>query len=371
MKDLKRILVSGGGTGGHIMPAVALCEEIKSTYPEAKIFFAGRKDSMEENIAQKNGLDFYPIPSAPKGKGIKALKNLFINLAGIIKSLGLLMKLKPEAVVVFGGYTSGPLLLSAILLGKNAVIHESNAIPGRVTRMMARLGVRAAFGFSSDHPLMTALKMKLKKENSFSLTGNPLRKAFCSPPKDISVKLPGYSENAPMLLVFGGSQGAHKINLICSKAVPKVMEKIPELQVAHICGANDRELLEKAYGECGLKYWIFPFFEEMSSLMAKSNLCVARSGALSLTEICASSLPSVLIPLPSAADGHQLANAKILENAGAAVILQESSLEPSVLADAIIRLLSDKERLAKMGASGKALVFKDASRKLLEFVTAV
>ncbi len=370
-ETLEKILVSGGGTGGHIMPAVALCEEIREKYPSAKIYFAGRKNSMEERIAKQNGLDFYPVPSAPKGKGLRVFRNFFVNLAGFFKSLRLVAKTKPQAVAVFGGYTSAPLLLASVILGKNAVIHESNAIPGRVTRLMAKLGVRVACGLRSDHPLMTALKNSLKKENSFAITGNPLRKTFRQPKKDLSEKLPGLDKSKDLLLIFGGSQGAHNVNALCSRALPVVGKKFPELQVVHICGGNDRELLEKAYGDCGLKHWLFPFFEEMASLMDLATLCVARSGALSVTEICASRLPSVLVPLPCAADDHQTANARILEAAGAARLCPETSLDPEKLAGVITGLLSDREALRSMGEAGGALIFEDASRKLLDFITAV
>ena len=370
MKELKRILVSGGGTGGHIMPAVALCEEIRETYPEAKIFFAGRRGSMEQDIAGKYGLDFYSVPSAPKGKGFRLILNFFINAAGFFKSFMLLLFLRPEAVAVFGGYTSGALLCSSLILRKNAVIHESNAIPGRVTRMMAKLGVRVACGLPSEHHLMQLLRSSLKKENYFALTGNPLRKAFRLPPADLTPLLPGYSESDPMILIFGGSQGAHKINLICSEALPKLKSRFPNLQVAHICGGNDQVLLQNVYAVSGLRFWIFPFFEDMASLMKRSTICVARSGALSITEICASGLPAVLVPLPSAADGHQLANARVLEEVGAARICQEASLDAKRLTEELAHLLENKTLLAAMSEAGRSLTKENAAKELLDFITA-
>ncbi|MBR5624511.1 UDP-N-acetylglucosamine--N-acetylmuramyl-(pentapeptide) pyrophosphoryl-undecaprenol N-acetylglucosamine transferase [bacterium] len=370
MKELKRILVSGGGTGGHIMPAVALCEEIRETYPEAKIYFAGRKRSMEEEIAKKYGLDFYSVPSAPRGRGFRMIRNLFINIAGFCKSFLLLLFLRPNAVAVFGGYTSGALLCSSVLLRKNAVIHESNAIPGRVTRTMAKLGVRVACGLPSEHPLMKKLKASLKKEDSFAVTGNPLRKAFRLPPADVSKQLPGFSENEPLLLIFGGSQGAHRINLLCSEALPKLKSRFPRLQVVHICGGNDQVLLQNIYAVSGLRFWIFPFFEEMASLMRASTLCVARSGALSITEICATGLPAILIPLPTAADDHQMANARVLEEAGAARICREADLNAETLREELTKLLEDRILLSAMSEAGRSLAKGNASKELLDFIIA-
>ncbi|MBR5901845.1 UDP-N-acetylglucosamine--N-acetylmuramyl-(pentapeptide) pyrophosphoryl-undecaprenol N-acetylglucosamine transferase [bacterium] len=370
MKELKRILVSGGGTGGHIMPAVALCEEIRDAYPEAKIYFAGRKRSMEHEIAGKHGLDFYSVPSAPKGRGLKMIGNFFINIAGFCKSFLLLLFLRPDAVAVFGGYTSGALLCASLLLRKNAVIHESNAIPGRVTRTMAKLGVRVACGLPSEHPLMRSLKASLKKEGSFAITGNPLRKAFRLPPEDISKELPGYSESEPLLLIFGGSQGAHKINLLCAETLPKLKSRFPRLQVVHICGGNDQVLLQNVYAVSGLRFWLFPFFEKMASLMRASTLCVARSGALSVTEICASGLPALLIPLPTAADDHQLANARVLEEAGAARICQEADLSAEKLTEELAKLLENHLLLKAMSEAGKDLAKDNASKELLNFIIA-
>lgn len=371
MKELQKILVSGGGTGGHIMPAIALCEEIRERFPEAEIFFAGRADSMEERLAGKHGLAFYRIPSSPKGRGVKIIKNFFVNIAGFFKSLALIIKLKPQAVVAFGGYTSAPLLSAALLLGKNAVIHESNAIPGRVTRLLAKAGVRVACGLDSDHPIMLKLKKGIKKETSFAITGNPLRKAFSEPPNDLGKELLGFDESRPLLLVFGGSQGAHNINVMLSRSIAKLKDNLPTLQIAHLCGANDIETLRSAYENVKLTYWLFPFFDDISSLMKKSSLCVARSGALSVTEICACGLPAVLIPLPFAADNHQLANARVLEKAGAAVIREENNLTAASLSETILDLLKDKEKRRSMAKAGEKVFIKDASFELLKFIMAV
>lgn len=371
MKELQRILVSGGGTGGHIMPAIALCEEIRERFPEAEIYFAGRKDSMEERLAEKHGLEFFRIPSSPKGRGLKTIRNFFVNLAGFFKSLALIIKLRPQAVVTFGGYTSAPLLLASVLLGKNAVIHESNAIPGRVTRLMAHFGVRVACGLDSDHPLMKKLKKGIKKETNFAVTGNPLRKAFSESANDLSKELPGYDETRPLLLVFGGSQGAHNINILIARSIAKLKDNFPTLQIVHLCGANDIETLKAAYENVKLTYWLFPFFDDMSSLMKKADLCVARSGALSVTEICACGLPAILIPLPFAADNHQLANAKVLKGAGAAVIKEEKDLTAPVLSETIMELLSDESRRKAMGKAGRNTFIEDASFELLKFIIAV
>lgn len=371
MKELKKILVSGGGTGGHIMPAIALCEEIRERYPEAEICFAGRKDSMEERLAEKHGLEFFCIPSSPKGRGLKTVRNFFVNLAGFFKSLALIIKLRPEAVVTFGGYTSAPLLLASVILGKNAVVHESNAIPGRVTRLMSHFGVRVACGLDSDHPIMKKLKKSIRKETSFAVTGNPLRKAFKEPAGDLSATLTGYDSTRPLLLVFGGSQGAHNINVLIARSIAKLKDNFPTLQIVHLCGANDIETLRSAYENVKLTYWLFPFFDDMSSLMKKADLCVARSGALSITEICACKLPAILIPLPFAADNHQLANAKVLEKAGGAVIREEKDLTAQALSETILKLMEDGERRKAMSEADEKACVKDASFELLNFVMAV
>ncbi len=371
MKELQRILVSGGGTGGHIMPALALCEEIRERYPGSEIFFAGRACSMEERLAEKHGLAFRRIPSSPKGRGLRIIRNFFVNIAGFLKSLALIISLKPQAVVAFGGYTSAPLLTAALLLGKNAVIHESNAIPGRVTRLLAKAGVRVACGLDSDHPLMMKLKKGIRRETSFAITGNPLRKAFDEPANDLGKELPGYDVNRPLLLVFGGSQGAHNINVLISRSIAKLKDNVPTLQIAHLCGAGDIETLRSAYENVKLTYWLFPFFDDISSLMKKTDLCVARSGALSVTEICACGIPAVLIPLPFAADNHQLANAKVLEKAGAAVIREEKGLTAADLSETILELLKDGEKRRLMSESGKKVFIKDASFELLKFIMAV
>ena len=371
MKELRKIIVSGGGTGGHIMPAIALCEALRDKYPELKIIFAGREDSMEERLAEKYALPFYPIPSAPKGRGFKTIKNFFVNLAGFIKSLATIILVHPGKVVAFGGYTSAPLILASLAAWRDSVIHESNAIPGRVTRLMAKLGARVACGLPSSHPIMLKLKESKKKANSFSVTGNPLRKEFFEERDDIGKLLPGYDAERPMLLVFGGSQGAHRINMLISGALPRLKSALPELQIVHVCGENDEETLRAAYENVGLNYWLFPFLNGMATVMRRSSLTVARSGAMSVSEICASSLPAILIPLPFAADGHQLANAKCLEEAGAALVREEKDLNPELLSKDIIGLLKDRERLQKMAEAGSHICSREASEKLIDFIEAV
>ena len=344
----KNVIISGGGTGGHIMPALALAQYLKKTRPELRIIFAGRKNSMEARLAAEYSLEFRSIPSAPKGRGFKIIKNAFLNLAGFFASLKLMLLENPCAIAAFGGYTSGSLLLAGRIARKNCLIHESNAIPGRVTRLLVNFGVKIALGLDNDSQIMTDLKRKASLKGGLRVTGTPLREEFSKPPADFSDELPGYDEKLPLILIFGGSQGAHNVNLLTRKAAHILLNKGLAFQLVHVCGPNDVNELKSSYHAAGVKAWVFPFVKRLPDLLGLATLCVARSGALSVAEIAARGVPALLIPLPFAADGHQLANAKTLEKIGAAIVGEEKDLTPEKTAKILGDLLEDKEKLAAM-----------------------
>ncbi|MDX9708265.1 MAG: undecaprenyldiphospho-muramoylpentapeptide beta-N-acetylglucosaminyltransferase [Trichloromonas sp.] len=353
-----KLLLAGGGTGGHLFPAVALAQRLLANEAGSEVLFVGTAQGIEARILPELGLPLATIKiGGLVGKGL--LRQLAMGprlLASVRQSWRILKKFRPDVVVGVGGYASGPVLLAAKLLGLPTLIHEQNAALGLTNRLLGRWVDRVCLSFDETHCSLSSARMVV--------TGNPLRLGMddCPP-------LPN---GDPHLLVFGGSRGARAINQAVTAMLPHLESYRGRLHILHQTGAEDLEAVRAGYRQAG---WdaagVVPFIDDMPAAYAQSHLVLCRAGATSLAELTACGRPAILIPYPHAAADHQTANAQALAARGAALMLPQSEMTPEVLAQLVGDLLGNRERLLDMAGSAWALGKKGAAERILEECRAI
>ena len=355
-----KVVISGGGTGGHIFPGIAVAKSLLKLEPDTKILFVGGKGQRESKIVPNSGFDFAPIlvQGFPRKLSLKWLK-VFIKVpAGFLKSLVILSRFKPDVVIGTGGYVCGPVLLAGSFLRIPIVIQEQNAFPGVTNRMLGR------YAKEIHVPFMEAAKYL--PQEKIKITGNPIRSEIVTTP-DSHEKL-GLDKNKLTISFFGGSQGARSINLAVVNALKQLSECDSDIQIVHQTGESDFSMVKETYSKSPLKAIVQPFFNNVEEVYSATDLMVCRSGAMTLAEITAKGLPAILIPYPYATDDHQTFNAKALEDSGAAIMLKDSQLTGELLANTIISLVKDKDRLSSMSMKSKSLGKPDAAQEIARSV---
>ena len=351
------IVLSAGGTGGHLFPAQALAAELGRRGRKIVIMTDPRGHNYGEAFP---GAVIETVPSGNFSGGLKA--KLFAPLQilrGIAVARGKLKNLKPSAVVGFGGYPSLPVVVAASLAGIPSAIHEQNTVLGRVNRLVAKRvrAIAASFPFARFAPDASKVVM----------TGNPVRPAAAALQ---AVPYAAPDANGPIrLLVFGGSQGAR----ILSEVIPAAIAAIPEsirqrLEIVQQCRPEDMEMVRRAYANAHVKAELAPFFGDMPERMARAHLVIARSGASTLAELCVIGRPSILIPYPFATDDHQTANAQVLERSGAAWRIQQSDLSVEQLTHLLVHIFADPANLSRHAAAARSLARPDAAARLADLV---
>jgi len=362
-------MVSGGGTGGHITPALALCEAWQARAPQLVLWYVGRAGSLEERMARAAGVRFAALPAAPLRPGLRGvLRCALVNLRGVFSAFRLVRRMRPAVIAGFGGYVSFPLMLAGVCLRRPVVVHEANAVPGKTVRLLVRLGARLAYGLESGHDeFRHARTLRLHPER-VCCSGNPLRRAFLEDVQRAPQALPGLLPDVCTLLVLGGSQGSRRLNLLVPDAVRDVCASGVRVQVIHLAGDADAAQVRARYAAAGIPAFVAAFYERMGVLYRRADLVIARAGALTISEICARGVASVLVPFPHATEGHQDANAAVLAEHGAALLVKEAGLDAAQLAGAVRELLRDHTRRAAMGAAARAYAVPDAAERLLDFI---
>jgi UDP-N-acetylglucosamine--N-acetylmuramyl-(pentapeptide) pyrophosphoryl-undecaprenol N-acetylglucosamine transferase len=348
-----RLLLAGGGTGGHLFPAISLAEQLKLEEPQSEVLFVGTERGLEARMLPELGWTLRTIEMSGWA-GTKALAR-FKVLGKLVKSFKqsrtILQKFGPDVVVGVGGYASVPVLLAAKTLGIPYLIHEQNAWPGLANRLLGRWAKRVCLSFDEAD--------RAFYQSATVLTGNPVRAAMES--------CPNINEDKPCLLVFGGSQGARAINRAIVAALPYLGEWRGLLEIVHQSGQQDYEETVRGYRENG---WpnvdVQSFIKDMAQAYAKATLIVCRAGATTLAELAACGRPAVLVPYPHAAAGHQSVNAQAMAAKGAALMMEEADLTPERLAQLLNGLLHDHTSLMTMSAAAKSLARRGAAARLLE-----
>jgi len=353
-----KLLLAGGGTGGHLFPAIALAEQLKYEDPQSEILFVGTEKGLEARMLPELGWPLEIIDmSGWAGLGLYArLKVLVQLMTSFNQSRTILRQFEPDVVVGVGGYASVPVLLAAKTLKIPYLVHEQNAWPGLANRLLGRWAKRVCLSFSEAD--------RAFHQSATVLTGNPVRAAM--------ENCPNIPEDKTCLLVFGGSQGARAINRAVVAALPHLDEWREKLEIVHQSGQLDYEETLQAYRE---NEWpnvdVQPFIKDMAQAYAKATLIVCRAGATTLAELTACGRPAVLVPYPHAAAGHQSVNAQAMAAKGAALMMEETDLTPERLGKLISGLLHDRASILSMAATAKGLARHGAAARLLKECRAV
>jgi UDP-N-acetylglucosamine--N-acetylmuramyl-(pentapeptide) pyrophosphoryl-undecaprenol N-acetylglucosamine transferase len=352
-----RIVIAGGGTGGHLYPGIAVAREWLARRADTTITFAGTVRGIEWKVVPREGFELDVIRSGGlKGKSlVDRLRGAMLVPLGLIDAWRIVSARRPHLVIGVGGYSSGPVVLVAALRGRPTMLLEQNAVPGLTNRLLARVVRAAAVTFESTTAFFG--------DKAF-VSGNPVRPEF------MTGEASGGRSEAPApgvgLLVFGGSQGAHAINLAMMEAAPELASRGALLRVTHQTGERDLEMVRSAYRAAGLHADVEPFLYDMGRRISAADLIVCRAGATTLAELTAAGKPAILIPLPTATDDHQRKNAEALEASGAAVVLLQREATGGVLASRILALAGDHGTRARIAAAARALARPDAARIIVD-----
>jgi UDP-N-acetylglucosamine--N-acetylmuramyl-(pentapeptide) pyrophosphoryl-undecaprenol N-acetylglucosamine transferase len=359
MTDLNavRVVIAGGGTGGHLFPGIAVAREFRARVPRAEISFAGTARGIEARVVPMEGFGLDLIRSSGlKGKSMIArARGTALLPLGLADAWQIISARRPQLVIGVGGYSSGPVVLVAAVRGIPTMLLEQNAVPGLTNRLLAPFARAVAVAFESTTAFFGSKAF---------VSGNPVRPEFLVP-VDPAKKSGGESTGA-RLLVFGGSQGAHAINVAMMEAAAELTVRTPGLQLTHQTGERDLELVRSAYRKAGLHAEVAPFFHDLAKRLVESDLIVCRAGATTLAEITAAGQVAILVPLPSATDDHQRKNAEALAAEGAAEVLIQADMTGHMLADRIVALVNNPDARTKMGAAAQRMSRPDAARVIVD-----
>ena len=349
-----RVLFAGGGTGGHLFPGIAVARALVRRHRRAYVAFAGTGRGIEARVLAPEGFRFETIRSAGlMGKSPRAVaRTVAMAPLTLLDAARALRRARPDLVIGLGGYSAGPVVLLAALAGRSTMLLEQNAVPGVTNRMLAPLVQAAAVSFET-----TAAEFGAKA----FVSGNPVREGFF----DVARVDRTGRAGPPTVLVLGGSQGAHALNVALVGAAGALAAMPGGVRIIHQTGEADRDWVRRAYRSAGLDASVEAFFETMHEQMRTADMVVCRAGATTLAEVAAAGLPAVIAPLPTAANDHQRRNAAAFAAAGAAEVVEEADLERR-LACRLLALAGDRGRRAAMSAAAARLAMPDAADKILQ-----
>jgi len=352
-----RLLIAGGGTGGHLFPGVAVAEELLRRGTDHEVLFAGTNRGLEARVLPPLGLAFAPVRAAGLvGTGFRRMvRALGLLVLGIGDAWRILRRFRPTACLGVGGYVSFPVVALARLRGIPTAVQEQNAWPGVTNRTLARVVRRVYAGDPDSAPHLPAKKTRV--------TGNPLRRSLTTP---LSYELPAAGEPI-RLLILGGSQGARFLNTV----VPAALAQIPvAVEVWHQAGRGRAEAVAELYaGRSGVR--VAEFIDDMASAYGWAHLVVSRAGALTVAELASAGRPALFVPFPFSAGGHQEANARAAAGRGAAVSLPETELSADRLSQELAGLLADPAKLAAMAQAAAAAARRDAAAAIVDDLLAI
>ncbi len=345
-----RAILAGGGTGGHVIPALAIARELQERF-DAEVLFIGTARGIETRLVPAAGFELELIEVG----GLKSvslatrLKTLFNLPRAILDSGRMLSRFRPDVVIGVGGYASGPAMLAAALRDVPTLAFEPNFVPGFANKVVAPIVTMAAVHFEETARFFRRAVV----------TGVPVRREFFPIPPVAAVP-----HGRPTLLVFGGSQGAAALNRVMVESLSSFKARLPEIYIIHQTGERDYNQAQAAYLRSGISAEVHPFIEDMPGAFARADLLVCRSGASTVAEVTAAGRTAVFVPFPRAADDHQRRNAEALASAGAAALITENELTGERLLDEIRALLLDRPRLRRMAEAARGLAHPDAAAEI-------
>jgi UDP-N-acetylglucosamine--N-acetylmuramyl-(pentapeptide) pyrophosphoryl-undecaprenol N-acetylglucosamine transferase len=344
-----RAVLAGGGTGGHVIPALAIAQQLKQQYA-AEVLFIGTPRGMENRLVPAAGFDLRLVQVGALNRVSLAtrLRTLIDLPRAVWDASRMLAEFQADVVIGVGGYASGPAMAAAVLRRIPTIAFEPNVVPGFANRLIASMVSTAAVQFDQTGRYF----------RRYEVTGVPVRPAFFN----IATRSDG--SGPATLLVFGGSQGAHAINQALIDALPRLLQKVPGLRIIHQTGERDFNDAQAAYQRANFNAEVSAFIHDMPAIFARADLLACRSGASTVGEVAAAGKPAIFIPFPRAADDHQKINAQALENEGAAVLLEEVNLTGERLAETVANLFADRKHLERMGQAARKLSHPNAARDI-------
>jgi UDP-N-acetylglucosamine--N-acetylmuramyl-(pentapeptide) pyrophosphoryl-undecaprenol N-acetylglucosamine transferase len=343
-----KLVFAGGGTGGHVIPALAVAEELRERGHE--VAFVGTERGMETRLVPAAGFPLYLVKTGAFNR--VGLATRLRTLAGlpwsVFSAMRILRRFEAQVVIGVGGYAAVPATTAAVLLRIPVVLFEPNVVPGYANRLVARFAAKAAVHFEQTGQWF----------RRFEVTGVPVRPAFFA--------LPGRRSRIPTVLIFGGRQGARALNRIVRDSAAELLARFPELSLVHQTGNREYYDIYDFYKKRQIKVEARSFIDDMPQIFADADLIVCRAGASTVAEIAAAGKCALFVPFPSAADDHQLRNAELLEKAGAALLIPESELTTERFVTEVAALLDAGPRMAAMGAKARALAHPDAAVHIAE-----
>lgn len=365
---IKNIIIAGGGTGGHIYPAIAIANALKREFPNVRILFVGTDKGLENELVPKAGfrLERIRVKGFQRKLSLDTLRSLKEMFLGIWDSLEIIKEVKPDLVIGTGGYVAGPVVFVAAMLHIPSIIHEQNVRPGVTNRILSKFVDKIAISYKDSKKYFPREKV--------IVTGNPIREQISSADKGTALKKFKLSSYIPVVLSFGGSQGAEKLNNAISDIIVQIKDK-KNFQLIHITGRRNYNKFKEIMKNRGIPLdslghiKVKPYIYEMQDAYAASDLVISRAGAITISEITTCGKPAILIPLPTAAGNHQEYNARLLERNGAAKILSNENLTGKNLMCTIENIISDKQKLASMAKASSELQNPHALKKIIDEIT--
>ncbi len=362
-----KVLLTGGGTGGHIYPAIVIADEIRRLNPSAQILFVGTRRGLESKVVPRLGYEikYIDVRFLVRRLTLKNFVTIYKALTSVFASKKIIREFKPDIVVGTGGYVSGPVVLAASMLKVPTLIHEQNAFPGLTTRLLSGRVTRVAVSHAA------AVK-RLKSGAAAVVTGHPVRREFFEGDSSQARQEMGLQDKQKLVIVVGGSGGALKLNQVTLAAAKEILAN-PDLVLIHITGSRYYQWVSEEREKMNLnpdlaaRYRLTDYLHDMPRAMAACDLIVARSGGM-VHEMTVTGCPALLVPSPNVTDDHQLHNARSMAEAGAALVMEETELSAESLAREIRALMNDPLSLGKMAVAAKALGKPEAGRRLAKII---
>jgi UDP-N-acetylglucosamine--N-acetylmuramyl-(pentapeptide) pyrophosphoryl-undecaprenol N-acetylglucosamine transferase len=352
-----RLIITGGGTGGHLFPGISLAQAMMQANPDCEVLFIGTDRKVDKTALADLGFTVMTIKSQGiKGKNLSAkIMAILQQPAALFEAARIIRKFKPDLVFGVGGYVTGPVILAARLLGIKTCIHEQNSIPGLANRVLGYIADRIFVSLPGSE--------KYFPESKTILSGNPVRSSIVEKAKKMRQKK--YQEPLT-LLILGGSQGARPLNsLMLAAAENTLVERTPLPQIIHQTGEHDEVYVRQKYAELGITAQVKSFFSDMAEIYSQADLVISRAGATTLAELTVFHKPVILVPYPFAADNHQEINGRYLVEAGGGLMFRQSELDGKKLGLEILRLLSDIKLLAEMSTNSGRVAKPEATETIV------
>ncbi|MFH1824720.1 MAG: undecaprenyldiphospho-muramoylpentapeptide beta-N-acetylglucosaminyltransferase [Candidatus Firestonebacteria bacterium] len=357
---MKKVIISCGGTGGHIYPGIAIGHMLKKETKDIEILYVGTKDGMEESIILREKFNFVGVESGKllRKISLKNLLNFFKLLKGTFQSMKVIKTFKPDLIIGLGGYVCVPVVVSGWFLHYPIILHEQNAVAGLANKILSRLAKKIFIGDS------TAVRFFPKAKVIW--TGNPVRESIGTLNRKECVDKLGLEHSKRTVTLIGGSQGAHNLNIVFLNFVKLL--KNESIQIVWMTGLKDYEHCKNMVKDLNIKILIMPFFKNIEEVYAVTDLIICRAGACTIAEIIKCNLPAIVIPYPAASSNHQFYNAEILVKNNCAILLNEKEISSENLKVLVIKLIKNEDILENFKENFKKISKVDTRKEILDAI---